>query len=310
MQLVEQHRIDGHDPRWKAIDVAAFASKNLYNAALYLTRQAYIKQDHAIIAYVELDKLLHSTAEYRALPAKVAQWVLKQVTLAWKSYFAACQEWAVDPGRFWGHPKLPKYLDKRGRNLLIYTEQAISRAPKNAGWLVPSGLPIRVATPHAHEAIDQVRIVPHATHYTVEVIYERALTPADVDPALIASIDIGVNHLAAITSHQPGFVPLLVNGRPLKALNQFYTKQRAHSQSLLPEEQYTSHRLDGLADKRKRQVDTYRTSPAAGSLIISSSTASAPWSSGTMMGGNSGCTWGSAPTSPSSSSPMPASSRC
>ena len=35
MRLVEQHRIDRHDTRFAAIDVAAFASKNLYNAALY-----------------------------------------------------------------------------------------------------------------------------------------------------------------------------------------------------------------------------------------------------------------------------------
>jgi hypothetical protein len=32
MQLVEQHRIDRHDSRFAAIDAAAFASKNLYNA--------------------------------------------------------------------------------------------------------------------------------------------------------------------------------------------------------------------------------------------------------------------------------------
>ena len=32
-----------------------------------------------------------------------------------------------------GHPKLPKYLKKQERNLLIYTEQAISRAPTRAG---------------------------------------------------------------------------------------------------------------------------------------------------------------------------------
>ena len=44
MRLVEQHRIDRHDPRWAAIDAAAFASKNLYNAALYRTRQAYITE--------------------------------------------------------------------------------------------------------------------------------------------------------------------------------------------------------------------------------------------------------------------------
>jgi putative transposase len=123
--------------------------------------------------------------------------------------------------------------------------------------VVPSGLPIRVATAHAHAAIDQVRIVPHATHYTLEGSSARALTPADVDPARIASIDIGVNNLAAITSNQPGSVPLLVNGRPLKALNQFSNQQRAHYQSVLPQAHYTSHRLDGLADKRKRPVDTY-----------------------------------------------------
>ena len=44
MRLVEQHRIDRHDPRFAAIDAAAFASKNLYNAALYATRQAFIHE--------------------------------------------------------------------------------------------------------------------------------------------------------------------------------------------------------------------------------------------------------------------------
>ena len=41
MQLVEQHCIDCHDPRIAAIDPACFASKNLYNAALYILRQAF-----------------------------------------------------------------------------------------------------------------------------------------------------------------------------------------------------------------------------------------------------------------------------
>jgi putative transposase len=256
MQLVEQHRIDRHDPRWAAIDAAAFTSKNLYNAALYLTRQAYIK-NQTVIGYAELDKLLHATDEYRALPAKVAQWVVKQVCLAWKSYFAACAAWAADPTRFQGHPKLPKYRNKLGRNLLTYTEQAISRHPKNGGWIVPSGLAIRVVTKQSFATIAQVRIVPHATHYTVEVIYEQKIIPADVDLQWVAGIDLGVNNLAALTANQPGFTPLLVNGRPLKSVNQLYNKRRAHYQALLPKGQYISHRLDILADKRNRQVDSY-----------------------------------------------------
>jgi putative transposase len=256
VQLVERHRIDRHDPRWAAIDAAAFASKNLYNAALYLTRQAYIT-DHTVLSYGELDRLLQPTAEYRALPAKVAQWVLKQVCLAWASYFAACQEWEVNPKKFLGHPKLPKYREKQGRNLLTYTIQAISRHPRNAGWIVPSGLPIRVATKRAFPAIDQVRIVPHATHYTMEVVYEQEIICADVDPQWVAGIDLGVNNLATLTTNQPGFMPFLVNGRPLKALNQFYNQRRAHYQALLPDSQHTSHRIDTLTDKRNRQIDSY-----------------------------------------------------
>jgi len=182
----------------------------------------------------------------------VAQWVLKQVALAWKSYFAACAAWQADPSRFLGHPKLPKYLDKRGRNLLTYTEQAISRAPKHRGYVVPSGLGVRVETHQT--AIEQVRIVPHASHYTVEVIYERPVTPAEVDPSRVAAVDIGLNTLAAVTFNQPGMLPFLVNGRPLKAINQWYNKRRARLQAKLPAQVFASRQLDILTDKRGRQI--------------------------------------------------------
>ena len=55
MRLVEQHRIDRHDLRFRVIDAAAFASKNLYNAALYVTRQAFIHHN-TIIPYTQLAK--------------------------------------------------------------------------------------------------------------------------------------------------------------------------------------------------------------------------------------------------------------
>ena len=44
MQLVEQHVIERDDPRYAVIDEAAVKSKNLYNAALYEIRQAFIHQ--------------------------------------------------------------------------------------------------------------------------------------------------------------------------------------------------------------------------------------------------------------------------
>ena len=257
MQLVEQHRIDRHDARFAAIDAASFASKHLYNAALYLTRQAYIHEGNRIVGYAALDKLLQGTPEYCALPAKVAQWVLKQVCAAWDSYFASVAAWKQTPAKFLGHPKLPQYLHKQGRNLLVYTAQAISRDPKNVGWIVPSGVSVRVATKLTHPEIAQVRLVPKSTHFVVEVVYEKTPEPQPVDPALIASIDVGVNNLTTITANKPGFVPLLVNGRPLKSLNQSYNKRRAQRQTGLPTDQFTSRALEEMTDARHRAVTSY-----------------------------------------------------
>jgi putative transposase len=254
MHLVEQHRIDRHDPRFAQIDAAAFASKNLYNSALYLMRQQYIA-DETVISWGDLDKAMQPTEQYKALPAKVSQWVLKQVILAWKSYTAACLAWKADPSKFLGHPKLPKYLDKQGRNLLTYTEQAISKVKIRNGVVDFSGLTLEVKT--RQQLPDQVRIVPHATHYTVEVVYEHDVTPADVDPSFVAGVDLGIDNLAAVAANQPDFVPFVVNGRPLKSLNQWYNKRRAYLQSKLPPGRHTSRQLDILTDKRKRQIDHY-----------------------------------------------------
>jgi putative transposase len=269
MQLVEQHRIDHHDPRWQAIDQAAFASKNLYNAALYLKRQAFIREK-TILSLAQVYQSVKETPQYRALPAKVANGVLQQVFAAWSSYFAACAEYAQNPAKFLGHPKLSGYLAKGGRNLLSYEDKAFSRNPKNAGLILPAGLAIVVQTKQPRQRIAMVRIVPKATHYVVEVVYEQAVQPASVQPHLVASMDIGVNNLAAITSNKPGFRPLLVNGRPLKSLNQHYNKTRAHRQQALPGNQETSRFLDHLSDHRTRAIQYYlhMTSRAIINLLV------------------------------------------
>ncbi len=75
MQLTEQHVIARNDPRYAVIDAAAFASKNLYNAALYEIRQAFIHEG-TYLSYHEMDKLMQPHEAYKALPAKVSQQVL------------------------------------------------------------------------------------------------------------------------------------------------------------------------------------------------------------------------------------------
>jgi putative transposase len=255
MQLVERHVISRSDPRYEVIDQAAFASKNLYNAALYEMRQAFIfggKRLH----YEDVYHRMKSHPAYKALPAKVAQQVLKLLDKNWTAWEEALKEWHADPSQFLGRPALPKYKDKQqGRNILVYTIQAISKKALKRGLICPSMLAIVIET--KQQKVDQVRIVPRKGYYVVEVIYEQAQTQAEVNPALIASIDIGVNNLAALTSNKVGFVPRLVNGRPLKSTNQYYNKRKADLQSQLADPTQFTTRMQRMMNKRTRRIDHY-----------------------------------------------------
>jgi putative transposase len=265
MQLTEQHIIDRNDPRFAVIDAAAFKSKNLYNAALYEMRQAFIFQGKRF-SYNQMDKLMQQHEAYKALPAKVAQQVLKQLVDAWDSYFEACVSYREDPPKFTGHPKLPKYKHKtEGRNILIYTMQAISggitggKKTLQRGIIQPSQLPISIQTQQDPKQINQVRIVPRHGHYVVEVVYSKESVQANVDPSFCVAIDLGVTNLAAITSNRVGFIPRLVNGRPLKSLNQWYNKRMKELKACLPKDERdrVTRQMERITNKRNRQVNHY-----------------------------------------------------
>ena len=146
MKLVEQHIIDRYDPRFAVIDPACFASKHLYNAALYILRQAFFDHSH-VPTYAQLAHTLKDTPEFCALPAKVAQWVVRQVCGNWDTFWKAHNAYQKWPGKFTGRPKLPHYKPKSdGRNLLVYTRQAISRPALKTGRICPSQLGITIQT--------------------------------------------------------------------------------------------------------------------------------------------------------------------
>lgn len=262
MQLVEQTIIDRRDPRFVEIDHAAFAAKNLYNAANYLVRQSFIFQGVSL-DHVKVFHQIKTHEAYRALPAKVSNSILIQLHKNWMAFFKGMEEWKAHPEKFLGRPKLPHYKHKeQGRFLLTYDTQAIGkRIFKKTGMLAPSGLTCLIPTKITDwKQIDQLRIVPRTGFYVVEVVYQQEIEPKNVDSTLVAAIDVGVNVLAAITSNKDGFVPRLVSGKPMKSLNQYYNKQREHHQKCLSKGKHsssTSRALDQLTTKRNRSVQHY-----------------------------------------------------
>jgi putative transposase len=106
---------------------------------------------------------------------------------------------------------------------------------------------------------------PRHGYYVVEIIYSKEPVQAPVDPTFCVALDLGVTNLAAITSNRAGFIPRLVNGRPLKAWNQWYNKRMKELILCLPKKD-----RERIANKRNRQVNHYlhATSKAILDLLV------------------------------------------
>jgi IS605 OrfB family transposase len=256
MQLTERHIIKSTEHRFTQIDELAFKSKNLYNAANYVIRHNFV-YGWGYVNYNEMNRLMKSHEAYKALPAKVSQQILMVLDKNWKSFFEAAKTYKADSSKFTGRPKLPKYKDKtKGRNLLVYTLQAISSKQLKKGVIKLSGTELLIKTKLNPDQICQVRLVPKCDSYVIEVIYDEPESTTK-DNNFVASIDLGLDNLVALTSNQPGFIPLLINGRPLKSLNQFYNKRKAQLQSQLKGGRKTSSRIQRLTRWINQKVDNY-----------------------------------------------------
>ena len=257
MKLVEKHLIKASKPEWSEIDRLCFLSKNLYNCGIYQCRQAFFN-NQPIPNFNQLYHLLKVTDDYQALPCKVSQLIIKQVARTIASYFAAIIAYKKDSSKFLGWPKLPRYKHKiKGRNILTYNYQAVSKKALKLGLIKPSGTNLFIPTQQTQ--VDEVRIIPKGGSYVIEVVYEIEETkPADIkEHTLIAGIDIGINNLATVTSNVSDFQPFIVCGKALKSANRYYNKTKARLQSLLPKNQRTSNRIQRLTQKRNSKVDYY-----------------------------------------------------
>jgi len=259
LNLAERHIVKSSDNLFGACDSEAFLSKNLHNATTYELRQAFFDKDKKMPSYKDLASFFAASnnPDFRALPAKVSQWTMKRVFQSFKDFFAASKAYKKNPNKFTGKPKLPNYKHKtKGRALLTYTIQAISKTKLRQGIIKLSGCDIEFKTNCAPSSIKQVRIVPEYGHYAIEVIYEKQEKPKKkIHSRKIASIDIGLNNLGALTfSHQQA--PILINGRPLKSINQYFNKKKAKLMSFIGGKG-TSRKIEKLTLKRNNKVRDY-----------------------------------------------------
>ena len=260
MNLVETHRIRPSHKHFKLLREFCINAKKLYNHANYIVRQRFFKENYWT-RYKELDKTLKADVtypDYKNMPtAQSAQQVLRQLDTNWKTFFKAIKDWKQHPEKYLECPKLPKYkrsqfiLTLTNQNCKIKGQQLVFPKVFNGFSLEPKFIV------KSYTKFCLVNLIPKNGELLVQIVYEIEDRQFVQDNQRYTGIDLGVNNLATCVSNV--IVPEVVNGRPLKAINQYYNKMLSHlkSKAMKINGVYTSKHIQKLTSKRNRKIDDY-----------------------------------------------------
>lgn len=258
VQRIEQIVIRKNHPKFKVIDQQCFHSKNLYNEANYEIRQKFIK-DGEYISYKDMNFEFKTHENYKLTFSQPANCTLRVLDKNWKSYFRAIKDWKKNPSKYLGMPKLPKYLKKDGRfPWMIPNNQLVYDYEKGTVYIRNRLLNDYEWKCRCIGRIIQVRFIPRGSCYVMKIVYETEIPDVKTESNRIVSIDLGVDNLVTMTNNI-GLNPIIINGKGVKSINQYYNKRLAKEKSLLKirHGKDWSKKLDSITFKRCQRIKNY-----------------------------------------------------
>ena len=239
-------------------------AKNMTNVALYNIRQEYIHNDK-FLNYNKNYKLCKKNENYKILNSNMAQQIIKEVDSSFKSFFALIKKAKSEKDK--KLIRIPKYLPKD-----VYTTLVIGfvRIEDNKLLLPYSNLykktnkPILITIPPVlkDRPISEIRIIPKykARYFEIQYTYEVSdISQNKLNTQKALAIDLGINNLATcVTNEGKTFI---VDGRRLKAINQWYNKKNSKLQSEKDLRKITGITRNQylLRNKRNNRVNDYIT---------------------------------------------------
>ena len=242
MRLVERHIV--RDNRFEDI---CFKSGLLYNYVLYSVRQGIFSGNY-LKEYEFSTKLgRENQFDFRNLPTDLSRQVVGQVFKSIRSWVKLKKDFDKNPSKYGNHrPHIPSYKKGKKQNMVVFTTNSCRIKDGYIHFVKNIIHPIK--TKIGDSKLCQVRIIPQATCYVIEVIYENKEQELNLNKDNVISIDLGLNNLCSCISNV-GLIPFIVNGRIMKSFNQWYNKNKAKLMSYVG---------DVGTSKRLRQLNNYR----------------------------------------------------
>lgn len=275
--LVESSIMKKTDRNFDELKRLCHLGKNLKNSNIYKIRQYYFmirdfkkelkamgvkeeqyKELSGYLNFLDINEKFKSDnqQDYRALNVHVSKAILQKTDSEFKTFFTNLKKFKN--GKLKDKPGLPNYLPKDGYTTIKYPKEAITKSPIKGhvrlSYERGNKTVTLIRTNIKYENIRYIEIIPMGDHLKVNVAYRQLKKELKYNDR-VAAIDVGVNNLITLVSNVT--IPYIINGKPVKSINQYYNKKRAHLQSLLPEGIYTSKKIKKLTFKRNNKINDY-----------------------------------------------------
>ena len=262
------------------IKIQLIESKEIYNFANYVLRQLYFKNSNKhkyslgfieeyptlkelFLQYIEENKQFttlfykivceFSKLKHYSINSKIVQNIVDKLKNDWTSYWALLK--AKKDKTYNKEINIPTY--KKKYNLVEYNNQVMSKKKLKLGYIGTDKMQqgIKIAKKHQELNCKCFRIYEKHDKLFCELIYEKEIPKVEKTDK-VASIDLGLENLftIAFNYNKKG---ISIKGTKLKAINQYFNKLKASSQSMLPHKQYTSKLINQLMYKREEQLRNY-----------------------------------------------------
>ena len=233
------------------------------NEAIYVSRQ-YFFREGKYLGYEKTYAILKASENYRILNSNMAQQSMEVVDGMFASFIALLR--LVKKKQYDSRAvKIPHYLPKGGYAPLIVQQftirDQIFTLPYSKQYGAEhSKIAVKVPLILEGKKVKYIRIIPinEARFFEIQYTYEAVEAQRELDKQKALAIDFGLNNLmTCATSEGDTFI---IDGRRLKAINQWYNKVNARLAGIKDKQKYgrkPTFQQRQLARKRKLRVNDY-----------------------------------------------------
>ena len=261
MYSCQQHLIHTNKDIEAVLEFICSEANKLTNCAIYYCRQMFFKA-HKYVSNYELDEIMKSNLHFKALRSAVAQQACHKVGESFKSYRKLAKLYRE--GKLDHKPSLPKYRKRNGLTVISYPARwlklvdgqikfALGKQVKV--WFGLDNFTLPMPSNLKFKDIKEVRILPRNRCFYAEFVEKQKEFKTRLNRTNILCLDPGVNNL--LTGVSTIGKSLIVDGKKIKSLNQWYNKKVSCLKKGKPQS-YWDDGLAALSEKRNRQFRDIR----------------------------------------------------